>query len=64
MDKTNGGEELPAKKMPRFKITTPVKEFQGIRCGVTFSNGVGFTDESDAAWALVGIGYAVTDTRP
>ena len=43
----------------RFEIRTPQADFHGERFGVSFSGGVGYTDDAEAAKALDGIGYTV-----
>lgn len=35
--------------MGKFKVTTPNDRFNGVRLGVVFKNGVGYTDEEKTA---------------
>jgi hypothetical protein len=45
----------------RFRIVTPHRSFSGRRHGVTFSAGIGFTNDVSCADALRGLGYEVID---
>ena len=45
----------------RFEVRTPNAGFHGERAGVTFKEGVGFTDSEAAAHDCRGFGYRVID---
>lgn len=57
----------PAPRKPtseyRFVIRTPAANFRGERAGVRFYDGVGYTDDENAARACFDLGYGVSEQR-
>jgi hypothetical protein len=55
----------PAASTPayRFCVCTPVPNFRGARGGVWFCNGLGYTNDEDAAAFLAGLGFTVHDAK-
>ena len=66
-DETEPTEEIatPVAQGPRFLIHTPLNPgFNGIRCGVKFSEGTGSTNDAAAAAHCRELGYRVNDAQP
>lgn len=56
--------EPPPHRGERYKITVAARDFTGVRQGIHFYAGTGFTDDLETARRCASLNYAVTDMRP